>query len=220
MSEQTTGRQVLDTPMPTNEGGFANGAGAATIGGYLIELLRTLWNEQEGFSGKRPFGESGWDDDIIKPLIVAGLLDGQLDEDGDVEDYVSAGLARLMSAAFAELSRTPEPLLPKEMPSLEAIEHGMAGIIAKQRARLDWIEEGADFTRFDPNTVPTEAQLWGSLLQARPEHRLTRLRHAVAATDEAHACFTENHTSRLEQLTRRCEQLENQVRGLGGDPDA
>jgi hypothetical protein len=31
-----------------------------TIRDYLRILLETLWEEGEGFSGKRPFGNSGW----------------------------------------------------------------------------------------------------------------------------------------------------------------
>jgi hypothetical protein len=109
---------------------------------------------------------------------------------------------------------------PREIPGLSAIEHGLVGMVAKLRARLDWIEEGADFTAFGVNESPTAAQLWASLLQARPEHRQTRLEHAVAATEDAHACFVQNHVGRLEMLAARCERLEEQVRGLGGDPHA
>lgn len=32
----------------------------ATVGGYLAKLLITLLREEEGFSGKRPLGNSGW----------------------------------------------------------------------------------------------------------------------------------------------------------------
>jgi hypothetical protein len=51
---------------------------------YLCELLTTLWNEGEGFSGKRPFGNSGWYLDLFRPLIVAGAIAGELSEDGYV----------------------------------------------------------------------------------------------------------------------------------------
>lgn len=54
-----------------------------TIRQYLIELLDTLWVEKEGFSGKRPFGNSGWESDFNFPLIKAGLIKGEiLNEDG------------------------------------------------------------------------------------------------------------------------------------------
>ncbi|MCK4870706.1 MAG: hypothetical protein KAS93_06325 [Gammaproteobacteria bacterium] len=57
-----------------------------TIGGYFKELLVTLWREGESFSGKRPFGNSGWEYDVYKPLIAAGVIAGKLDEDGYIED--------------------------------------------------------------------------------------------------------------------------------------
>lgn len=51
-----------------------------TVRDYLRELLLTLWSEGEGFSGKRPFGNSGWEWDLYAPLIranfVAGVLNG------------------------------------------------------------------------------------------------------------------------------------------------
>jgi hypothetical protein len=36
-----------------------------TIKDYLKELLLRLWNECEGFSSKRPFGNSGWEWDLV-----------------------------------------------------------------------------------------------------------------------------------------------------------
>ncbi len=75
-----------------------------TVRDYLRTLLETLWNEGEGFSGKRPFGNSGWEYDIYKPLIAGGFIPGELDEDGyvnDVDDAVAADYVRtLIVAAF------------------------------------------------------------------------------------------------------------------------
>lgn len=45
-----------------------------TIREYLKTLLRTLWEEGEGFSGKRPLGNSGWQYDLERPLAAAGVL--------------------------------------------------------------------------------------------------------------------------------------------------
>ena len=53
---------------------------------YLQELLLTLWKEKEGFSGKRPFGNSGWEFDLYTCLIKNNVIEGRLDEDGFVED--------------------------------------------------------------------------------------------------------------------------------------
>ena len=53
---------------------------------YLQELLLTLWKEKEGFSGKRPFGNGGWEFDIYACLIKNNIIEGRFDEDGFIED--------------------------------------------------------------------------------------------------------------------------------------
>lgn len=64
------------------------GAGAATVGEYFGHLLATLWSEGEGFSAKRPFGNSGWQYDVYIALARAGLIDGlMLDENGYVDEF-------------------------------------------------------------------------------------------------------------------------------------
>ena len=55
---------------------------APTVRAYLEHLLLTLWEEKEGFDGKRPFGNSGWDYDLIAALVRAKLIEGSFDEDG------------------------------------------------------------------------------------------------------------------------------------------
>jgi hypothetical protein len=57
-----------------------------TLRQYFYDLMSTLWCEGEGFNGKRPFGNSGWDYDIYVPLIKAGLITGSLDEDGYIKE--------------------------------------------------------------------------------------------------------------------------------------
>ena len=73
---------VLDIPLGDND------ADAATVRGYFKAQLRMLWRKGEGFSGKRPFGNSGWEYDLDAALIQAGRVPGKLDGDGggDVED--------------------------------------------------------------------------------------------------------------------------------------
>lgn len=57
-----------------------NDAHAKTIRGYLEELLKRVWDQGESFSGKRPFGNSGWERELYDPLIEAGLMrDGEND---------------------------------------------------------------------------------------------------------------------------------------------
>lgn len=60
--------------------------GETTIRRWLRELLLRLWRDGEGFNGKRPFGNSGWQFDVYKPLIKAGLIKGTLDEDGCIDE--------------------------------------------------------------------------------------------------------------------------------------
>ena len=74
------GKDILALPMQDND------ARAATIKDYLIALLRKLWADGESFSGKRPFGNSGWDQDLTIPLVVAGVIDGTMDEDGYIDN--------------------------------------------------------------------------------------------------------------------------------------
>ena len=57
-----------------------------TVREYLKKLLLTVWVEEEGFSGKRPFGNSGWKYELYKPLVKSGHLEGSFDEDGYLED--------------------------------------------------------------------------------------------------------------------------------------
>lgn len=70
---------ILNLPMLEND------AGAATIGDYLRELLKLVWLEGEGFSGKRPFGNSSWEYEIYIALVSAGAVHGTTDRDGDFE---------------------------------------------------------------------------------------------------------------------------------------
>lgn len=99
MSESTV-QQVLALPMQEND------ADAATIRDYLIKLLATLWDEKEGFDGKRPFGNSDWDSDLIVALIRAGLIEGELDEDGYIESCDDDAAERLIAAAIQALGQS------------------------------------------------------------------------------------------------------------------
>lgn len=70
-----------------------NDAGAETIADYLRKLLRTLIIEEEGFSGKRPFGNSGWICELHYPLIKAGYIKGKIyenEEYAECESYDEA----------------------------------------------------------------------------------------------------------------------------------
>ena len=79
MSKKIDLSLVLSYPMIDND------ADAGTVGHYLCKLLWTLWQEGEGFSGKRPFGNSGWEYDLYEPLVTGGFVTGELDEDGYID---------------------------------------------------------------------------------------------------------------------------------------
>lgn len=69
--ENVTPQMVLDCSMDDND------VDAVTVRGYLVELLKTVWEEGEGFSGKRPFGNSGWENEPLTALAKAGLIEGE-----------------------------------------------------------------------------------------------------------------------------------------------
>lgn len=58
-----------------------------TIGEWMKRMLLTLFHEEEGFSGKRPFGNSSWKHDAQIALVRIGLVDGDIDrEEGWLND--------------------------------------------------------------------------------------------------------------------------------------
>lgn len=76
-----------------------------TVRDYLRILLETLWEEREGFIGKRPFGNSGWEYELYGPLVIAGFIQGTVDDDGIADatdtDAADAYVRKLIKAAFA-----------------------------------------------------------------------------------------------------------------------
>lgn len=89
-----TGLQVLSIRMQENN------AGAVDIHDYLRGLLSKLWEEGEGFSGKRPFGNSGWEYELYKALLVAKAVGGKVDEFGDIEDVDTKAANKLIFDAI------------------------------------------------------------------------------------------------------------------------
>lgn len=75
-----------------------------TIKEYLKKLLYKVWEEAECFSGKRPFGNSGWQYEMAKCLIVKKVISGELDEDDEyVEDVNFKDVDKVMLECIKSL---------------------------------------------------------------------------------------------------------------------
>ena len=94
-----TPAEILALPMRDND------AGADTVRGYLAELLRVLWREDEGFSGKRPFGNSGWQWEVYRALADGGAIESTRDRWGGDVDLDTRAADVLIDAAIVELGR-------------------------------------------------------------------------------------------------------------------
>jgi len=92
-------QEILSIPMDPE----TNDCRARTIGEYLYSLLGAVLRERERFSGKRPFGNSDWDGQLMVALHKAGRINLTLDEYGYIEDLSEAeeieGIKLLIDAA-------------------------------------------------------------------------------------------------------------------------
>lgn len=96
-----THEEILALPMKDND------AGAATVGDYMRQLLKAIWREGESFSGKRPFGNSGWEFEVYAALIEGGALPGTLDEYGYVSEVDTEAALVLVLGAIDALFGEP-----------------------------------------------------------------------------------------------------------------
>lgn len=76
-----THQEILALPIPESD------IGETTIGGYLAALLVRVWEDGEGFSGKRPFGNGGWQEVVYEALVKGGAIDGAFDADDLLVDF-------------------------------------------------------------------------------------------------------------------------------------
>lgn len=76
--------------------------GELTAREYLKRLLSTLLERGESFSGKRPWGNSGWERELAKPLIMAGALAGEI-YDAWPEEFDEAEYALCLKHMVAQL---------------------------------------------------------------------------------------------------------------------
>lgn len=73
-----------------------------TVRDYFKELALKVWTEEEGFSGKRPWGNGGWKYDLYAELIRLGVVEGKLDEYGYVEYCDNEAIDRMLIEAFID----------------------------------------------------------------------------------------------------------------------
>lgn len=109
-----TPAEVLALPMQTND------AEVETIRDYLVTLLSTVWVEQEGFDGKRPFGNSGWSYDLVDTLVGAGAVHGP-DPVGDAYYLIREAIESLRAVTtpttdlYFEAHVTIDPITTERM---------------------------------------------------------------------------------------------------------
>jgi hypothetical protein len=92
----TAPHPVLDLPMQPND------AQAGTVREYLISLLSVLLDQGEN-AIKRPFGNSGWEYELYAPLITAGVVEGEFDEDGEIESINHREAEAILQQAILDL---------------------------------------------------------------------------------------------------------------------
>lgn len=80
MEKITLNENVLDTEI--NIGDDFRG----TLREFFVELAIKVWVEEEGFSGKRPWGNSGWKNDVYAELVRNGVLPGVINEYEELEN--------------------------------------------------------------------------------------------------------------------------------------
>lgn len=75
-----------------------------TVKVYLKELLATLWKQGEGFSSKRPFGNSGWECDLGHALLRGGAIDGLIDDNDEIVSFNGSQAVKVISDVINNLN--------------------------------------------------------------------------------------------------------------------
>lgn len=93
--------------------------GKCSIRHYLVELGQRCWTENEGFSGKRPFGTSGWRWDVFGALVAGSFVDRIVEDDGSVLECDELAAETLLTKCFKRLQENHIP---------GAASHSIAGV--------------------------------------------------------------------------------------------
>lgn len=91
----TANRAVLDCPVDSDAFDYAT-----TIGEVFETMLVNLIDDPEGFSGKRPFGYSGWMWSLYGALVRGGLVYGTFDDDGYLDECDRRHAIHLLNSAI------------------------------------------------------------------------------------------------------------------------
>jgi len=85
-------------------------SGATTVREYMRALLATLWSDGEYFNSKRPFGRGtrGWQTDVYREFVRAGLVAGTIDSAGCLAALDVAAAHKLVQAVIVALCAIPE----------------------------------------------------------------------------------------------------------------
>lgn len=158
MPKEYTPQELLALPMEPND------SGASTVGGYLVALVHTLWTEEESFSGKRPFGNSGWYSDLWKPFITHEVVTGSLDEDGYVEYIDDFAFDTQMSRIFTHLNSldwkaTREYREPEDWYVLLLDRNGNGNPILSDTFSVGFTEKAAK-AKADHRNIGQESGVW------------------------------------------------------------
>lgn len=122
--------EILNLPLHPN---YEPGLG--TIRGYLAALAAAVWDENEGFSGKRPFGNSGWSTDLEAALVQAGVIDGAFNERGYLEHADVKAADRLIRSAAKAMGHpsSPAPVVVSAKHSADRTQEEARAVLARFR---------------------------------------------------------------------------------------
>lgn len=77
-----------------------------TLRCYLISLAQKCWEEGESFSGKRPFGSSGWHAEVYKALAKRGLIVVYRNSEGEWTDFDEVHGNKIIEVCFNYLKES------------------------------------------------------------------------------------------------------------------
>lgn len=104
--------ELLDKEVPFRDNTVFDDSDTTTFRELFHDLLFSVLAQGEGFSGKRPYGNSSWQHDLDRALVDMKVVKGKItrDEDGYIqdekynEDECWAIIEQMLSACFYPVS--------------------------------------------------------------------------------------------------------------------